>query len=51
MFDKFGRDKTYCIIRFDSAPLISVEDIHDDKVAVFHPHLHALEVIICRGMR
>ena len=35
MFDKFGRDKTH-IIRFDSAPLISVEDIPNDKVAVFH---------------
>ena len=40
IFDKYGRDKTH-IIRFDSAPLISVEDIPDDKVAVFHPQAFA----------
>ena len=40
MFDNIGRDKTH-IIRFDSAPLISVEDIPDDKVAVFHPQAFA----------
>lgn len=40
IFDKYGRDKTH-IIRFDSAPLISVSDLPDDKIAVFHPQAFA----------
>lgn len=40
MFDNFGRDKTH-IIRFDSAPLISVEDIPENEISVYHPQAFA----------
>ena len=40
IFDKYGRDKTH-IVRFDSAPLISVSDLPKDKIAIFHPQAFA----------
>ena len=40
IFDKYGRDKTH-IVRFDSAPLISVSDLPIDKIAIFHPQAFA----------
>ena len=36
IFDKFGRNNTH-IIRFDPAPLISIQDLPHDKIAVFRP--------------
>ena len=40
IFDKFGRNNTH-IIRFDPAPLISIQDLPHDKIAVFRPQCWA----------